>query len=110
MTPAEFKCLRESMGLSTKWLAIRWDVAESSVKRWEHTRTLPDALETDLLNLRRQFNEAVTRLSTTTTPIVVPRVDSESPDRWPAAWHRAIAQQASDRCGASIIYGSDASL
>ena len=35
MTPAENKALRESMGLTLKWLAERWGVTVQSVKRWE---------------------------------------------------------------------------
>ncbi len=45
LTPAEFKCLRASLGLTTKWLADRWDVAEFSVKRWERARMLPEDAE-----------------------------------------------------------------
>ena len=59
MTSAEMKCLRESMGLTTKWLSARWDVAEFSVKRWERDRYLPENLETDLRGLKRRFDAEV---------------------------------------------------
>ena len=37
MTPAENKALRESMGLTLKWLAERWGVTVQSVKRGKKT-------------------------------------------------------------------------
>lgn len=107
MTSAEFKCLRESLGLSTKWLSLRWDVSEYSVQRWERNRTLPEALERDMLSLKTIFDEAVTKAADAGTGLAVPRIDAET-DRYPAAWYRAVAQRARERSGAEITFRGDA--
>lgn len=108
---AEMKCLRESMGLTTKWLAIRWGVAESSVKRWEHTRLLHEPLEQDLRALKKRFDTEVRQQADAAdsnshtgrqTILTVPRVDGHAGGDYPASWYRAIAQQVRDRCGARI--------
>ena len=109
MTPAEFKCLRESMGLSTKWLAERWDVAEYSVQRWERNRELPKKLQLDLLLLKSQFDATVERDGGVSGgALIVPRTDLESVE-YPAAWHRAIAQRAREMNGGRILYYDDES-
>lgn len=112
MTSAEFKALRESMGLTTKWLAIRWGAAESSVKRWERNRLLPEDLAQDVRDLKRRFDALVERDSQygPDTVLLVPRLDSESSDGMPAAWHRAAAQRASEAHGARILYLDDEQL
>lgn len=116
MTSAEMKCLRESMGLTTKWLSARWDVAEFSVKRWERDRYLPENLETDLRGLKRRFDAevqhtaAVTAESGEDAAVIVPRTEPESTGGMPAAWHRAIAQRARELSGARILYTDDEQL
>ena len=62
MTPAENKALRESMGLTLKWLAERWGVTVQSVKRWEGSRTPPPQIAKDMLDLKRKFDAEVQRL------------------------------------------------
>lgn len=106
MSPAEFKCLRESMGLSTKWLAIRWNVAEFSIKRWEHIRFLPTEFEQDLLQLKHDFDQAVAAASETGSDslLIVPRIELESSGVFPATWSRAIAQRAHERTGMKIVF------
>ncbi|OXN01500.1 helix-turn-helix domain-containing protein [Bifidobacterium vansinderenii] len=105
MSCAEMKCLRESMGLTTKWLARRWNVSEFSVQRWERNRPLPNELEQDLQKLKTMFDLEVDQAAQTTTgSLIVPRTDAESPAGLPSAWHRAVAQQAAQRSGVHIIY------
>ncbi|MCH9275018.1 hypothetical protein JS533_001775 [Bifidobacterium amazonense] len=109
MSPAECKCLRESMGLTTKWLAGRWGVAEYSVKRWERDRRVPDDLAADLTGLRNLFDRLVGEgVDERADAIPVPRVDAESPDDKPAAWHRIIAQRISEQTDGRILYYADA--
>lgn len=111
LTSAETKCLRESMGLTTKWLADRWHVAEYSVKRRETNRILPDEFETDLRGLKTRFDKAVQAAADTPADacIIVPRTDRGNGE-YPAAWHRAIAQQAAARCHCRILYTRDGQL
>lgn len=116
MTSAEMKCLRESMGLTAKWLSARWGVAEFSVKRWERDRYLPENLETDLRGLKRRFDAEVRHTAAVTAEageeaaVIVPRTEPESTGGMLAAWHRAIAQRARELSGARILYTDDEQL
>lgn len=108
MTPAEFKCTRESLGLSSQWLANRWGVALYSVQRWEKSRQLPEELAIDLEGIiekmRREIDEA--SFGGGDRLIEVPRTDDESPDDMPAAYHRAVALAVARSTGARIVYAS----
>lgn len=112
MTSAEFKSLRESMGLTTKWVADHWNVAEYSVKRWERNRQPPEEIARGMLDLKRRFDALVARDSKAgpDTTLLVPRLDRECPDGMPAAWHRAIARRAAEAHGARILYLDDEQL
>lgn len=113
MTSAEFKCLRQKLGLTTNWLAKRWGVADNSVKRWERNREIPAALAGDLLDLLDEFNARVAASCAAHGPdtaMVVPRIDMESTDRRPAAWHHAVAQEVSERTGCRILFLDDEQL
>lgn len=59
MTPAELKTIRESLGLSSKWLADRAGVRQRSVEYWEAGRSrVPEDVAEVLLKLDAQFAEA----------------------------------------------------
>ena len=109
MTSAEFKCLRESMGLTTKWLASRWDVSEFSVQRWERNRMLPEKLAEDMTRLKTRFDGEVERaVETGGECFIVPRNDRfRTMDDMPAAWHHMIAQRVRERSGARILFEDD---
>lgn len=109
MTPAEFRCTREHLGLTTKWLARRWSVSEYSVQRWERDRTLPPDLEADLVSIKRYADERIDLavrmhadgFETADDPIDVPRMEDN--DMPPAFW-RSVAWEAADRTGCRITY------
>lgn len=104
MTPAEFKTLREALGLSTRWLAERWDVQEQTIQRWERTRTPPDRLAHDLQALTREAGRQVEAgIDREDAEIMVPRTDSET-TRYPAMWYRRIASRIAAETGATIVY------
>ena len=108
MTPAELKTLRESMGLTIKWLAARWHTAEYSVKRWERNRRLPDKLAQDMQTLRREYRKAITEGIAANEPtIIVPRTDATTPDDKPAAWHRSVAQRIRETTDCKLVYSPD---
>lgn len=109
MTSAEFKCLRESMGLTTKWLASRWDVSEFSVQRWERNRALPAELEKDMRSLKERFDREVARVAESGGDcVLVPRNDRlRTAGAMPAAWHRMVAQRASEKAGLRILFEDD---
>lgn len=109
MTSAEFRCLRESMGLTTKWLAVRWDVSEFSVQRWERNRTLPDELADDMLRLKERFDGEIGRaIETGGDCLTVPRNDRHgTADDMPSSWHHMIAQRIRERSGMRILFDDD---
>lgn len=108
LTPAEFKCLRASLGLTTKWLADRWDVAEFSVKRWERERMLPEEFSEDMLGLRQWFlDEVAQREACVADSISVPRTDRDTDLGFPAAWWQLIAWRVHEDTGQTILFYDD---
>ena len=108
MTTAELKTLRESMGLTIKWLAARWHTSEYSVTRWERNRRLPDTLAQDMQTLRREYRKAITEGIAANEPtIIVPRTDATTHDDKPAAWHRSVAQCIREATGCKLVYSSE---
>lgn len=109
MTSAELKCLRESMGLTTRWLAERWDVSEVSVKRWERTLCPPERIVRQITDLKRRFDEEVARgVALRGDYVCAARNDRFRDGRMmPAAWTRAVAQRVHEGSGARILFYDD---
>lgn len=103
ISPAELKCQRERMGLTTKWLAERWDVAEYSVKRWETNRLLPTEFIEDWLALMYDYAQQVDTYSKRDA-IIVPRVNMDSL-AYPGAFYRSAGLDANRETGAPIEFG-----
>lgn len=119
MTPAEFKVVREFLGLSGKWLADHLGVALRTVWHWEQGRyPIPDGVRTELESLERQTGDyigrVVDRLMDVPDPVVVVyRSDAEyraadpgSP--FPASWHRMVIARVALEVPALSIVFSDA--
>ena len=109
LTAAEFHCLRQQLGLTTKWLAERWRVTERSVQRWETSaeRRLPFDLTEDMLSLRtrqlREIEHESDEVMRTMGGVMVPRKNL-LPAEWPAEWWQIIAWHVHERTGATIVY------
>ncbi|MEV6219882.1 hypothetical protein [Nocardia sp. NPDC051833] len=116
MTAAEFKVVREFLGLTTRWLADelgiqertvqRWDGGQSTVPEWARERI--EAIETETAEL---VSASIDHLSDARDPgILTYRSDndyrSHHPElRWPASWHRAvIARVAQEVPGLAIEF------
>ncbi len=110
LTPAEFHCLRQQLGLSTRWLAERWDVAERSVQRWENSRMLPLEFSVDMLDLRdrqrREIQNESDSVRRTQSGIMVPRKNIMAAE-YPAEWWQIIAWHVHEQTGATILYDDD---
>lgn len=100
MTPAEFKTLRESLGLTTAWLADRFNVSERSVQRWDNGDSpVPDAIAGELLDIEdcaeERADDALEQLRAHDGAEIeyqVPRVDEDVPNAsFPASFYRAVA-------------------
>lgn len=119
MTGAEFRCLREHLGLTNAWLAGYLGVAERSVARWgDDVMQPPPGVVEDMLELRDTATAAV--------DAGVARIAAEGLEQWPtwrtddalhaahpddrytAAWHRAIAARIHERVPATRITFADA--
>ena len=112
MTSAEFRCLRELLGLTTAWLAARLGVAERTVQRWDHGHAdIPLGVAETVEALReeadRQLDELIDRI-TADAPLVAYRTDEDAQadgSGWPASWHRALCGRAADEVpGLRLIY------
>lgn len=110
LTPAEFHCLRQQLGVTTKWLANRWNVTERSVQRWENSRCLPFEFTKDLLALRaRQLDLIRTQCEEAMraqSGVMVPRKNI-MPAEFPAEWWQIIAWHVHEQTGATILYADD---
>ncbi len=108
MTGAEFRCLREQLGLTVAWLFDYLGVGEATVNRWQDGKMniAPGVVE-DMLELEAIAAKAVAagaaRLERDDAPVIyVPRTDDalhsgHSDDPYPASWHRAIAARVRER-------------
>ena len=109
ITPAALKIIREGMHLPLWWLAEQWGIRETSLKRWEKDRDLPDDLAQKLDLLQREFFAKVDALiDQEGSDVQIPR--NTSPDHYPVEYHRAVAYHALlHRPGLTITYAEETS-
>ncbi|MDR1310752.1 MAG: hypothetical protein LBK01_02595 [Burkholderiaceae bacterium] len=62
MTPAEFKTLREFLGLSRSWLAARLGVSLVALLSWESDTAVPSRVEAFLLAIEEQIEQNVSAM------------------------------------------------
>lgn len=125
MSGAELRCLREWLGLTTRWLAEHLDVAERSVHRWEsNVQRIPEGVAAEVLRLSQLTHEVLDGLALDlldkTDPGVAVTYRTEEdyhahrmsillgeplPVEWPASWHRAMCARLVDQVpGLRITY------
>ena len=64
MTPAELKTLRESLGLTTAWVAEQSDVTERTVKYWEAGRSnIPDSVSSMLTEIDLKLDQTAVEVA-----------------------------------------------
>ncbi|MEU1040620.1 transcriptional regulator [Streptomyces sp. NPDC005907] len=119
MTPAEFKVVREFLGLTEEWLAEHVGVSPATVEEWEQgLEHVPGAVRAALGDLERLTGEfvgkAVAGLADLPEPgIVTYRNDLEyraahPESEYPASWHRAVVARVAQKVpGLSIAYATD---
>jgi hypothetical protein len=122
MTPADFRVIREHLGLTTAWLATHFDVAERSVQRWERAESpVPGAVADEMRELERRTRDQVAELAKELAemtaagePAAVQTFFSDAEYRrqtdgtWTASWHRAMVGRAIEAYGrpATVEYAS----
>lgn len=124
MSSAEFRCLREFLGLSPEWLAEHLDVQERTVHRWSTSDThVPEGVAERMRLIARDTAAYVSTLARTGGTVFTYRNDAQflrSADIstlptdhrhhasiFPASWHRAVAARVLDaQSGVTIDYAA----
>ena len=115
MTDAEFRMVREHLGLDQQWIADRLDVAVRSVQRWEQGDSqVPDGVRLQMEAWERETAEtvglAIDRLHDARDPVVGTYRDDGTYRRldgggWSARWHRAMVARVCDVVpGLVVVY------
>jgi DNA-binding transcriptional regulator YiaG len=122
MTPAEFKVVREFLGLPGDWLAGHLGVSGRTVRHWEEGKfPIPDGVRLAVEELEQQTGEFVSRaidalMDLPDPGVITYRNDAEykaaHPETlFPAAWHRAVVARVAQEVPAlSIAYADKAEI
>ncbi|WP_437090013.1 helix-turn-helix domain-containing protein [Streptomyces sp. enrichment culture] len=121
MTPAEFRVVREFLGLTPEWLAGHLNVSARTVRHWEAGKyAIPDGVRVEVEDLERRTGEFVSgiidKLMDLPDPgLITYRDDAEyraaHPEiPFPASWHRAVVARVAQEVRALSIAYSDAVL
>ena len=96
MTPAEFRVVREWLGLSGDWLAAELEVSGRTVRAWEAGKyAIPEGVREHLERLEAYAGEVVSQIidsyadmrDPTEVPLRTYRADAECAETgWPAGW------------------------
>lgn len=120
MSPAEFRVLREWLGLSGPWLARHLGVADRTVRRWESGDwPVPDGVRVALEQIEADAADtvatAVEQLMDLPDPGIVTYATDEAfhaahPEiTYPASWHRAVVARIAHEVPAlAIAYPDEA--
>lgn len=102
MSAAEFRAVREHLGLTVEWAAKHLDVTDRTIRSWETGRhRVPAGVRDELEHWQDQAAAAVDQVVDTAMdapdPVVrVPLRDEDAPAPWPARWWRQVAMRAVD--------------
>jgi transcriptional regulator with XRE-family HTH domain len=119
MTDAEFKVVREYLGLTGDWLAAHLGVSPRTVRHWEQGKyPIPDGVRLTIEDLEARTAQFVggivdKLLDSSAEGLVTYRNDEEyhaaHPEiPFPASWHRAVvARVAQEVPTLAIAYASD---
>ncbi|MGW3956236.1 helix-turn-helix domain-containing protein [Streptomyces sp. NPDC004752] len=119
MTPAEFKVVREFLGLTGDWLATHLGVSPRTVRHWEYGKyPIPEGVRLEIEDLERRTGEFVSgiieQLMDLPDPGVItyrgdPEYHAAHPEiAFPASWHRAVVARVAQEVPAlSIAFASD---
>jgi hypothetical protein len=114
MTNAEFRVVREFLGLSGPWLAMHLGVSDRTIRHWEAGRyPIPDgvrlAVEQIEADAGRAVSTGVDALMDLPDPAVLTYPSDEEyhtahPEiTYPASWHRAVIARIAQEVPALVI-------
>lgn len=117
MTAAEFRAIREGVGVTLDWMADHLRVNNRTPRAWEQGRApVPDSAATAARAMYAATLAAADELAAAVResdePLLTFRTDADMPrllrfegTRWPAAWHRGVCLRASHAlAGRAIDY------
>lgn len=119
MTAAEFKVVRERLGLPAQWVASALGVYEKTVSRWETgERGVSAEAEKLLDDIHRDTNRLVMSQirmlddgSKEPTLLITYRLDSDMPAMYshegkqlPASWHRAMTGRVALHADGPVVF------
>lgn len=120
MTPAEFKVVREFLGLTGEWLAQYLGVSARTVRHWEQGKyPIPDGVRLAIERIEAETGRFVGVIVEELMDLPDPGVITYRNDQeyhaahpevpFPASWHRAvIARVAQEVPGLAITYADAA--
>ena len=114
MTDAEFKVVREYLGLTGDWLATHLGVSARTVRHWEQGKfSIPDGVRIALEDLEARtglfLDGIIPKFNNLPAPgILTYRTDEDyqqhHPDaEFPASWHRAVCARIAQEVPALAI-------
>lgn len=122
MTGAEFRIIREQLGLTNQWLTQHFGVGERSVVRWgDDVNDVPPGVEEGMYELertaRRAVQDSVARFTgaSNDTELLLETYRTDAAlhaalpgDPYPASWHRAIAARIREQVpGLTVEYAPE---
>lgn len=118
MTSAEFRILREQLGVTTDWLAEQFGVDHRTVRRWDTGASrVPDGVAADMDRIRAATDDFVDQVASEVVDadqeqLVVYRDEVQFRESWPglnypAGWHRAAIGRVAAETGIRIVFAGE---
>lgn len=117
MTPAEFRCKREYLGLSMAWIARALNASERSVRRWEQVGhgDVPTRAAELINQLYAGAAKSVSvltvaqmkrrdRMGEAWKSVAIPVPLNDPAGEFPGSWFRMIAVRVAERTGQPLSY------
>jgi hypothetical protein len=114
MTDAEFRVVREFLGLTGDWLAAHLGVSSRTVRHWEQGKyAIPDGVRLEMEDLERRTAEFISGIVPQLMDLPDPGVLTYRTDEeyhaahpevpFPASWHRAVVARIAQEVPALTI-------
>jgi DNA-binding XRE family transcriptional regulator len=108
MTPAEFRCAREYLGLAPEWLARHLGMSARAINQWEQpTGPNPSVAASKFLaHMLDQAELLVGKLTVQAEGNTLPvPFNAQSRNGFPPSYWRAIGSRVAERTRATLYYG-----
>jgi hypothetical protein len=121
MTPAEFRVIREFLGLSGPWLASHLGVSDRTIRHWEAGRyPIPDGVRIVVEQIEDDAGRAVSTGIDALMDVPDPAILTYGSDEeyhaahpeitYPASWHRAVIARIAQEVPGLVIEYPEAAI